>query len=341
MTLHQFTESKKRFWEEASELVTRFEQSSLPALKESEIQRLSFLYRLICSDLAFSRSHFPRESVTVFLNDLVSRCHPYLYQRRGFQWRELKRFFAVEYPGLCRRHARFLAAVATLFIVVSLLGFALSFLVPEMETIFLSPQMIAGLKEGKLWTESIFAVLPPSVASATILTNNISVTFLAFALGITVLGTLYVLVLNGLMLGTIFGVCYKYSMTNALLAFVAPHGFIEITAILFSGTAGLLVGWGWMSPGELSRGDSLRERAADAVRLVLGMVPVLVVAGFVEGFFSPRPDFSLTAKLAVGLTLLALLCSYCFQLANRKDRKERWLNHRDQRGIRDFGILSL
>ena len=312
MTLQQFASTKKKFWDEALLLVARFEKVSTRDLNETEIQRISFLYRLLCSDLAFARSHFPGQSVTAFLNDLVGRCHPYLYKRKGFQWRDVKQFFAVYYPALCRKHARFFLVVATVFITISLLGFALSFLVPELETVFLSPEMIAGLKEGHLWTESLFAVLPASVASAAILTNNISVTFLAFALGVSVIGTLYVLLLNGMMLGVILGVCYQYNMTLVLLSFVSPHGFIEITAILFSGTAGLLIGKAWMDPGELSCGDALREKSGDAVRLVVGMIPVLILAGLVEGFYSPRNDFPLWAKLAVGLTLAALLYSYCF-----------------------------
>jgi uncharacterized membrane protein SpoIIM required for sporulation len=163
-----------------------------------------------------------------------------------------------------------------------------------------------------LWTESIFAVLPASIASAQILTNNISVTFIAFALGVTVIGTLYILLLNGVMLGSIIGVCYQYRMLGALVSFVSAHGFIEITAILIAATSGLLIGAGWLDPGDLSRGDSTRKNSMQAVRLLLGTTPVLVIAGVIEGFFSPRNDFPMWSKLAVGLVLLALLLFYCF-----------------------------
>ena len=312
MTLEQFAAQRQKLWQEASELIVRFEETSLRGIPENEMQRLSFLYRLLCSDLAFARSHYSGLGVTFFLNALVGRCHPYLYQRQGFRWRNIRRFFAEEYPALCRAHARLFGSVAAVFTVSVLLGVALAYMVPEWETLFLSPEMVEGLKAGRLWTESIFAVLPSSVASARILTNNISVTFFAFALGVSVIGTLYVLLMNGVMLGTILGVCYQYNMMAAILSFVSAHGFIEITAILISATSGLLIGIGWMDPGDLSRGDSTRKNSAQAVRLVLGMAPVLMIAGLIEGFFSPRPDFPVWSKLAVGLVLLALLLFYCF-----------------------------
>ena len=163
---------------------------------------------------------------------------------------------------------------------------------------------------GRLWTE-IPGLLRPLAASA-IATNNIQVSLLAFAGGI-LFGTLtvYVLIFNGLLLGAIFGYTHVYGLDDQLAAFVSPHGYLELTVIFIAGGAGLRVAWALIHPGLLGRRDALVQAGREAVLLVIGTIPILLLAGLIEGFVSPSslPDplkllFGLITGIALHLFLL-------------------------------------
>ncbi len=158
-----------------------------------------------------------------------------------------------------------------------------------------------------MWTHSVVTVKP--LASSGIMTNNLSVSFTTFALGITAgLGTVWMLALNGLLLGVVLGACWQAGMADQLLSFVAPHGVLELPAIFIAGGAGLLLAKGLLFPGLLPRRASLALEGGRAVRLVLGIIPMLIVAGTIEGFVSPSnlPQ-RLKYVLAAGLFCLLLL----------------------------------
>ncbi len=175
-------------------------------------------------------------------------------------------------------------------------------------TLLAPPQLIQQVEEGKVWFDSILAVRP--LASSMIMTNNISVCFLSFALGITFgLGTIYLMAFNGLMLGALAGLCYTNGLGIPFWSFVLPHGVIELTAIFISGGAGLLLGTALWVPGDLSRKEALTQRGRQAGLLVIGCVPLLIVAGIIEGFFSPAP-FPAALKFVVAVILFLLLLLY-------------------------------
>jgi uncharacterized membrane protein SpoIIM required for sporulation len=169
-------------------------------------------------------------------------------------------------------------------------------------------QLIQKVEGGEVWFDSVLAVKP--LASSMIMTNNISVSFLAFAMGMTFgLGTLYLMVFNGLMVGTLGGLCYTHGLSVPFWSFVLPHGVIELSAIFMAGGAGFLLGGALLFPGDLPRKDALLKRARQAGRLILGCVPLLVIAGLVEGFFSPLHVHA-GFKFGMAGILLALLLYY-------------------------------
>ena len=125
-------------------------------------------------------------------------------------------------------------------------------------------------------------------------------------------GTLYILAFNGAMFGAILALTYRAGFGNDLLAFVVGHGVIELSCIFIAGGAGLLIGTALLMPGNLSRGDALKSRGMEAVRLVVGCVPLLIVAGIIEGFISPAPinpaiKFTIAAVTGVALYSYLLL----------------------------------
>ena len=137
--------------------------------------------------------------------------------------------------------------------------------------------------------------------------------FLAFAGGVLLgLGTVYVLVSNGLALGSVLGAAHFYGVAPLLWSFVSPHGYLELTCIVIAGAAGLMLGDAMLRPGLLLRREALARAARRAVELVLGAAPVLIVAGLIEGFVSPS-DLPVAAKLVIGpltgAVLYALLLS--------------------------------
>ena len=148
------------------------------------------------------------------------------------------------------------------------------------------------------------------------MTNNLSVSFAAFAGGIAAgAGTVFMMVFNGVLMGVVTIACYRGGLSLSLWSFVAPHGALELPAIFIAGGAGLVMASGLLAPGFLTRKDSLTRSAALAIRLLLGVLPMLVIAGLIEGFVSPT-DIPAAMKFALGGSLLVLLAGYLF-LAGR------------------------
>ena len=160
------------------------------------------------------------------------------------------------------------------------------------------------------------------VGSSQIFTNNIRVTFYAFAFGVLLgVGTLYVLAFNGAMVGAILALTYRAGFGNDLATFMVGHGVIELSCIFISGGAGLLIGTALLMPGDLSRGDALKSRGMEAVRLIIGCVPLLVVAGIIEGFISPQP-INPIIKISIGALTGIALYSYLL-LGGREPKEDR------------------
>ncbi|HEY1403096.1 MAG TPA: stage II sporulation protein M, partial [Pyrinomonadaceae bacterium] len=160
------------------------------------------------------------------------------------------------------------------------------------------------------------------VGGAAIMTNNIQVMFYAFAFGALVgLGTLYIMAFNGANIGAVLALTYRAGYGHELVAFMAGHGVIELTCIFIAGGAGLLIGGAILIPGDLSRFDSLRLRGHDSIQLIVGCIPLLVLAGIIEGFISPAP-ISPTIKFAIAIATGLALYTYLL-LAGRGESGER------------------
>jgi len=145
-----------------------------------------------------------------------------------------------------------------------------------------------SIENHKMWTDSIVTVKP--LASSGIMTNNMSVAFAAFAAGITAgIGTVWMMLQNGLLMGVVGVACWREGMSLPLWSFVAGHGVLELPAIFIAGGAGLGIAKGMLFPGVLPRKESLVRAGARSVRLLLGTIPMLLVAGIIEGFVSPTP----------------------------------------------------
>ncbi|HEY1874593.1 MAG TPA: stage II sporulation protein M, partial [Steroidobacteraceae bacterium] len=183
--------------------------------------------------------------------------------------------------------------------------------------LFASPELIATVERGQLWTEGLLNVVPSSVLSVQILTNNIVVTLFAYCAGILFgLGTLYILGLNGLMLGAVFAFVGQHGLAKQLFTFIVAHGCVELSVMCLSGAAGAALGEALVRPGPGGRSESFRIAALRSGKLLSACALLLVGAGLIEGYVSPNPRFSLATRVVIGvgywLFMLALLSGRLF-----------------------------
>jgi len=208
-------------------------------------------------------------------------------------------------------------SVTLLFIVSTVTGAWLVYSYPDLIALFASPQLIATVERGELWTDGLLNVTPSAVLSVSILTNNIVVAFFAFCSGIVFgLGTFYLIGTNGLSLGAIFAFTTQHELGGRLFDFIAAHGFVELSCICIAGAAGSYLGEALIRPGERTRSEAFRAAAAEGIRVMLVVTLLLLICGFIEGYVSPDPEVPRWARLTIGvgywLFMISLLRGYVF-----------------------------
>jgi uncharacterized membrane protein SpoIIM required for sporulation len=286
MITNRWLEKRKVHWERLGTLVGAVDDHGLRSLSGSELREIALLYRQVASDLSAVRQERTARSVEVQLNQLLARVHEIVYSGRKTQAIDIWHFFREDYPRLFRKLLPFVVASLALFLGGALLGAVLTLARPQFERHLLGPAMIDTIEHREMWTRAVTSMAPQ--ASSAIMTNNLSVAFAAFAAGITAgLGTLYMIGWNGILIGVIGMACHQAGMSVKLWSFVAAHGSLELPAIIIAGAAGMRFAYGLLFPGIYRRGYSLSLGSAEAVRLVAGVIPLLFVAGILEGFFSP------------------------------------------------------
>ena len=282
----RWLEKRKSYWERLEQIVERSGRRGLAALSARELREAGLLYRQVAADLATLREDPLSLRLATYLNQLLARAHNLLYMGRRRRPRGILSFYRSGFPRVFRATLPYTLAAGVLFLFGAMLGLLASLADPSFHRFFLGSDMANTIERRQMWTHSILTVKP--MASAAILTNNLVVGFTAFAMGITGgLFTIYLLVTNGLLLGVIGAACWQAGMSRELWSFVAPHGVLELPAIFIAGAAGLLIGRALLFPGLLSRRDALVHYGGQGVRLALGLIPLLVIAGVIEGFFSP------------------------------------------------------
>lgn len=286
-------------------MIHQAERFRLKNLSAAELSELGLLYRQTAGDLSALRSDPSAKVTAAYLNRLVSRAHHFVYSGRKTTLRGTLRFFSRDYPILFRRLFRYTAAAFLIFLAGSVLGSLVTAVRPQFGRNFVGPEMMHHIEKHQMWTDSIVSVKPQ--AAAGIMTNNITVTFITFAAGVLAgAGTVWFLFTNGLMMGIISTLCGQHGMALSLWGFVVAHGALELPAIFIAGGAGLRIGTGILFPGLLSRKEAFAYAGSEAARLLAGTVPMLIVAGTLEGFLSPtKTPFVL--KAAVSAAMLSLL----------------------------------
>lgn len=301
---------RRPYWARVDELATRSEKGGIRVLSHHELRELALLYRQTASDLSAIREDPSSERLAHSLNQLLGRAHNCIYMGHRQKASRIVNFYRETFPQIFHETLPYTLAAFAVFAALAAAGFVMAIVDPGFQRYFLGSGMMESIDKRQMWTHSIVSVKP--LESSAIMTNNLSVSFATFALGITAgVGTLWMLAFNGLLFGVVSAACWQAGMSGQLMSFVAPHGVLELPAIFIAGGGGLLIAKGLLFPGMLPRRASLVREGGRAVRLVLGIIPLLIVAGTVEGFVSPseipaRWKYLLAAGL-FGLLLLFVM----------------------------------
>jgi len=315
--IDRFITQRKNAWQRLEDLLKLLDTASLKRLRREEVRELGRIYRRTASDLAIARAESRDPRLINYLNSLVIRAHGRIYRAESHGWKRILLFFTREFPQTFRRTWRYTLLSFSVFMVFALFGFIGTRYDPEFsELVGVDPAFREITIETKTrWWESLNN--ENQIGASAIMTNNIQVTIYTFAFGaLCGVGTLFYLAFNGANIASVVALTYRAGFGNDLVTFMVGHGVIELSCIFISGGAGLLIGSAIIMPGNLTRADALKTRGMEAVRLMMGVAVLLVVAGIIEGFISPAP---INPRIKYSIAVLTGLALYSYLLFAGRD----------------------
>jgi uncharacterized membrane protein SpoIIM required for sporulation len=306
-------------WNRLEDLIARAGSGRLNSLAPAQVLTMTALYRRATADLARAQRDWPGDPVHRYLNGLVARGHGVVYRRGGRVWSRIRTFYGETLPRTYRDAWPYVLASGALLFVPAIISYFVVLAYPDAAYGIASPQLIDQVRHHQLWTN-----IPPELrveAAGLIMVNNIGVSMLALAFGVIFgLPVIYVLITNGISLGGLFGLTQAYGVSGGLFEFVIGHGILELSIVIAQGAAGLMMGWALISPGNRKRGDALVLATRRAFTLLLGLAPLLVIAGTIEGNISPS-DAPFAVKVTIGLTTGILLYTYLLFVGREAARR--------------------
>jgi len=317
MNIQRWIGRRETNWQRLDALLKQVEKKGLKSQRAKEVRELASLYRSVAADLARARTQQVGNTLIQSLQSLTARAYTQIYQgSRRQEWEAAIEFYKWGLPSVVQRTIAYTATATALFLLGALVAWWYAWQDPSFMLLIVPENLIEKVRDQhQLWTGSIVGVEP--LVSSSIIVNNISVSFGAIAGGMTVgIFTIYAMVFNGLLIGTIATLVGQNQLAYPFWAFVFPHGSLELPAIFLSGGAGLLIAKAILFPGRYRRRDALKFFGSLGVQLVFGIVPMLIIAGTIEGFFSPNPSVPDPIKYLVGMALFIFLVAYCSRQKN-------------------------
>lgn len=312
MTATEFIAKKQKRWDELEALLNHSRSAS-----SVQLNRLGYLYRRVTSDLAVARRDFPQDQCVPYLNALASRAHSAVYQTTPFKRGTLRQFLHTGFPTVFRENLHFIVAAFLMFTLSFGAAYWIALRTPELAEQIIPARYVSHIKEleDDPWNDT--SGENRNLFASFVMTHNIRVAFFAFAGGIIfMVGSVYILVINGIVIGAVAGLCHVNGVALALWSFVSPHGYIELTTIFIAGGAGLKLGYALIAPSLFTRKRTLTDAARTAIKLLGGCVALLVVAGTIEGFVSPS-NLLPAVKIGFGALTGILLFTYLFAMKAR------------------------
>jgi uncharacterized membrane protein SpoIIM required for sporulation len=306
----RFINQRKNAWQRLEDLLKLLDGSTLGRLGREEVRELGRIYRRTASDLAIARAESRDPRLVNYLNSLVIRAHGRIYRADAQGGKRIRLFFTRELPRTFRRTWRYTFLSFSVFMIFGIVGFVGTRYDPEFsELVGVSPTFREMYIETQThWWERLNE--SNQTGASFIMTNNIMVTIYTFAFGALLgIGTIFYLGFNGANIASVLALTYRAGFGNDLVTFMVGHGVVELSCIFIAGGAGLLIGSAMLMPGDLTRADALKTRGMEAVRLMIGVAILLVVAGTIEGFISPAP-IDPRIKFSVGAITGIAMYSY-------------------------------
>jgi len=308
----EFESNHSAFW-------TEFEQVLSSLDKSSDVQLSNFPrdYRTVCQHLAIAKSRRYAAGLTNKLNGLVQQGYQAIYGKNVKTKGAFLDFLFFGFPATLRANAVYLWVATALFLVPAIL---------MLIACLMNDQIIYSLMDAQQ-VRSLESMYNPELAKfgrerqsdsdlmmfGYYIYNNIGISFRCFATGVFFgLGSIFFVGFNGLLLGGVSGHLTSLGYNETFYPFVIGHGAFELTAIVFSGAAGLKIGYSLLAPGEHTRVKSLQLASSGAIKIIYGSTLMLVAAAFIEAFWSSSSTLPIFVKLAVGALLWFLVMYYCF-----------------------------
>ena len=284
--------------------------------------RLAEAYIDLTAALAFAQTPYPHSRITIYLNNLSSSLHNELYRNKREKWSRVLTFWTQEVPDVMWKERRLL--------LISFLIFMVSVLIGVLSTLGDAsfPRLILGDGYMDMTLENIAKGKPmgvygseeESVMFLGITLNNIMVSFNIFVSGVlTSFMPGYQLFQNGIMVGCFDTFFYQHGLLGESLLATMLHGTLELSAIVVAGAAGLAMGNGWLFPGTYSRIVSFQRGAKRGMKIVVGTVPLFVLAGFIESFITRHTEINDFVRLTVILLSLCFVIFYFIYLPYKRN----------------------
>ncbi|MDJ0898443.1 MAG: stage II sporulation protein M [Xenococcus sp. MO_188.B8] len=311
MNIQRWIARREINWKTLDNLLRQAETKGLKSLSAEQIKQLASLYRSISADLARAQTKELGSTLIGDLQRLTARGYNQVYQgSRRHEWQGVKEFYLWGFPQVVRDSAVYIALATGIFFLPALIAWWYAWQDPVFIDLTVPESIIEAVRDrGELWMGSIVGHEP--LASSSIMTNNLSVAFKAICGGATAgIYTIFIMAFNGLFLGSIGALVTQNNLGYPFWAFVFPHGALELPAIYLAGGAGLLIGKAMVFPGNYRRPDAVKKNATQAAKLLFGIVPMLIIAGIIEGFFSPNPAIPDAMKYFTGIGIFGLLIAY-------------------------------
>ncbi|MDP5172019.1 MAG: stage II sporulation protein M [Bacteroidia bacterium] len=302
-----FLRKNKDKWLEYEQLLTQSASSA------TDPDRLAELYVQLTDDLAYARTFYPRSQTVKYLNGLAARTHLQIYQNKRSKKQRLLSFWTEELPEILADSRKELLYAFGIFTFVFIIGILAAlngdtFIRSVLGDRYVN-MTIENIKDGD--PMGVYKRQPSLPMFLEIAVNNIRVSFFAFAAGMFLsVGTMYVLFNNGLMLGAFFGLFHLHGNLWEALPVIYIHGTLELSAIVIAGAAGIKLGNSILFPGTLTRRQSLQSEAKKGVKIIVGLIPVFLLAAWLEGYVTRLTAWPLAAKLMIILMSLCFIVGY-------------------------------
>ena len=314
----EFEAQNQEFWQRLEGFL-----KSPATASADQLERFPADYRRLCQNLALAKSRQYSMTLVSYLNDLVQTGYQNLYSSQLGQRKSMIDFFAYGFPAVLRSNGLFLWAAAAVFVLPYLVFMIGCWLNDELLYSLMDPLEVRMMES--MYEPSLDRLGRERQSDSDVLMfgyyiyNNISIAFRCFATGIFAgVGSLFTLAFNGIVIGGVSGHLTNLGYGVTFYPFVVGHGSFELTAIVFSGAAGLKLGYSLIAPGLLSRKQALVRAASDAIKIMYGVFAMLLIAAFIEAFWSSSSTLPNAVKYTVGAGLWIFVFYYCFFFARAR-----------------------